>query len=163
MGNAQSCVVCTNGAPDVLLGRWGIGLTFSAHADTMGGVEPAIYYPEDSLSGWYCDSTYIENGKIVLIIEVRNDIAVIETIALARAFWSVAKLVRPPIVPVIVSDRVASLRDLERSNGRQISTEQSSSYKTYRYASAHSLRLLRAEIVRALRVHDTIRAFYHKE
>ena len=65
MGNSQSCVVCTDGAPDVRMERWGVGLAFSLHADKMGLDGHPIYYTEDSLSGRSCDSTYIDNGTIV--------------------------------------------------------------------------------------------------
>ena len=91
MGDAQSCVVCTDGAADVNLKRWGIGLTFSCHADTLGLDGKPTYYTEDSLSGWDRDSTYIdEHGQRGPIIILQNDIAFAETIGLARAFWSVA-------------------------------------------------------------------------
>ena len=91
MGDAQSCVVCTDGAADVKLKRWGIGLTFSYHADTLGLDGKPTYYTAASLSGWDCDSTYIdENGQRGPIITLQKDIAFVETIALARAFCSVA-------------------------------------------------------------------------
>ena len=158
MGNAQPGVVCTDGAADVRMERWGGRPCISFHADKMGLDGHAIYYTEDSLSGRVCDSTYIDNGISVPIIRIQNDIAVVETIALTRAFWCLANWVRLSIVPIIVSDRVGSLRNLENSNGRQISSEQSSC-KTYRYALAYSLRLLRTEIIRTLCVHNTIRVF----
>lgn len=163
MGNAQSCVICCDGAPDDLLGRWGIGLTMSLHADRMGLHEPAIHSCEDSLNGWNRDSKYTdEDGKIQRIIQIPNDIATIETIAFARAFYWIATSVRPTIAAIVVTDRIASLRDLEHENGHPINTRPSSTRRRYRYAFAYSLRLLRTEIVRALRVHDTIRVFYYE-
>ena len=163
MHNAQSCVVCCDGAPDTFLNRWGIGITMSWHADRMG-LQPAIHYREDSLNGWNCDSKYInEEGKIQRIIQLSDDIATIETIAMARAFFEVATSIRPEIAAIVVTDHIASLRDLEHENGHPIHTEPSSTRKTYRYAFAYSLRLLRTQIVNALRVHATIRVVYHKE
>ena len=156
MGDAQSCVVCADGAVDVDQKRWGIGLTFSCHADTLGLDGKPTYYTEASLSGWDCDSTYIdENGQRGPIIILQNDIAFVETIALARAFCSVATWVPTRIIPIIVTDRVASLRNLETLNGRPI--------RAKRHAMAYALRLLRSEILNALRKHDTIRVFYHRE
>ena len=154
MGDVQSCVVCTDGAADVNIKRWGIGLTFSCHADTLGLDGTPRYYAEHSLSGWDCDSTYIdENGQRGPIIILQNDIALIETIALARAFCCVASYVPTHIMPIIISDRVASLRNLENLNGRPT--------RAKRQAMAYALRLLRSEVVNALRVHDTIRVFFH--
>ena len=109
LGNAQSCVVCCDGAPDDLLGRWGIGLTMSLHADRMGLHEPAIHSCEDSLNGWNRDSKYTdEDGKIQRIIQIPNDIATIETIAFARMFYWIATSVRPTIAAIVVTDCIAS-------------------------------------------------------
>ena len=156
MGDAQSCVVCADGAVDVDQKRWGIGLTFSCHADTLGLDGKPTYYTEASLSGWDCDSTYIdENGQRGPIIILQNDIAFVETIALARAFCCAATWIPTRITTIIVTDRVASLRNLETLNGRPI--------RAKRHAMAYALRLLRSEIVNALRKHDTIRVFYHRE
>ena len=149
--------------------RWGVGITVSFHADSMGK-GPAIRSIEDSLNGWNRDSKYTdEKGKRHNIIIMQNDIATIETMAMARAFWEVAKMARyrrdrglHEIAVVVVTDHIASLRDLEHENCQPINTELSSTRKTYRYAFANSLIWLRNEIVEALRVQTTIRVVYHR-
>jgi hypothetical protein len=160
MGNARSCVVCTDGAPDVQRKRWGIGLTFSFHADALGLDGHPIYFTEDSWSGWNCNNTFIQDGRRLPLWALENDIAVAETIALARAFWCIAEWVRPPMVPIVVSDRVASLRNLETRNGKPIASAEKSTETRFRYAFAYTLRMLRIELVKALQVHKTIRVFY---
>ena len=163
MGNAQSCVVCTDGAHVKRGLRWGIGLTFSLHADRLGLDGQPIDYFEDSWSGWSSDSKFFADGEEYSLWTLENDIAVAETVALSRAFWCVAAWVPSRIMPIIISDRVASLRSLEARNGKPIIAGPKSTDTKFRHACAHALRMLRVEVIRALRVHSVIRVFYHED
>ena len=157
------CLICADGFADnrrlSILRRWGIGCTVAYYRNDDTSEAPLHVY-DDSLSGWNHRSQRAVSrhgdGYInVPIIESKNDVGTIETLALARAFWLAAHLGSDDVEVVIACDRMASIRTLEKYEGCAITGG--------RFAFAYALRRLRVEIIRALKKHSSIDIYYMKE
>jgi hypothetical protein len=159
------CLICCDGAADnrhlSILCRWGIGCTVAYYRDDDTNKKPLHSY-DDSLSGWnrksqrsVMDHRCGGSREVkVPIIEIKNDIAVVETLGIARAFWLAAHNVSDNVKVVIACDRMASIKTLENLEGRKIRG---------RFAFAYALRRLRADIISALQKHGCIELYYHQE
>ena len=155
------CRICADGFADARLvsrfRRWCIGCTVEYFPKDDTSEAPLQVY-DDSLSGWNHRSQRAVSrhgyGYInVPIIESGNDVGTIETLALARAFWLAAQ--SDAVKVIIVCDRMASIRTLEKYEGRAITGG--------RFAFGYALRRLRVEIIRALKTHSSIDIYYMKE
>jgi len=121
------------------------GIRWEYHSDEQG-VGPLLLCGEDTTSG-FCHETLYQ-GEVVM--DDPDNIGTIETFGLARMMWFLAHIVPPRPKIFVITDRMASLRNLELHDGKDIRRKYTRSFRL-------AMKLFRVYLTQAITRHGRIR------
>ena len=158
---ASSFVLCVDSAPgkdpdenQAHRTKWGTGIRWGYHDDEQG-YGSLLSWGEDVTSG-FCDQTKYD-GQVVLDHQVgkQPNIGAVETFGMARQMWFLATCVPPGPRIFAITDRMPSVKNLEKHDGIDFRLSYTRSFRL-------AMKMFRVYLCQALRRHGRIR-FEHYE
>lgn len=159
--HARSFVICVDSAPGKdpdkrFEGRtkWGTGIRWGYHDDEQG-FGSLLSWGEDVTSG-FCDQTMYEDVQVLdAKIKKQPNIGANETFGMARQMWFLATCVPPGPHIFAITDRMPSVKNLEKHDGRDIKMSYTRPFRL-------AMKMFRVYLCQALRRHGRIRFEHHE-